>query len=150
MCAPDVRTCRPRPANYRGSVGFEDATLQSLVGRVGVQDVADVCAFVEAALADVAEYAADRARVLVYGGSHGGFLAAHLLAQHPVRPHVGAHQASPSAHVMWGVQTLFRAAALRNPVIDLGSESTALTLAVLVVCAYWSLTAKVAMGRGQA
>ncbi len=40
----------------------------------------------------------DESRVAVVGGSHGGFLAGHLVGQHPTR---------------------FRAAALRNPVLDI-------------------------------
>ena len=40
----------------------------------------------------------DAERVFVFGGSHGGFLAAHLIGQYP---------------------QMFKGAAMRNPVIDL-------------------------------
>eukprot|EP00937_MAST-01D_sp_MAST-1D-sp2_P002715 g2715.t1 len=83
--------------NYRGSLGQGRAALQSLLGRCGGQDVADVDAAVGAALA---QGAGDPGRVSVVGGSHGGFLGAHMVAQHPGR---------------------YRAACLRNPVTDIAS-----------------------------
>ena len=83
--------------NYRGSLGFGRAALESLLGKCGQQDVADVDAAVDAALA---KGWADPTRVAVIGGSHGGFLGAHLVAQRADR---------------------YRAAALRNPVTDIAS-----------------------------
>jgi acylaminoacyl-peptidase len=81
--------------NYRGSTGFGEEALQSLPGRVGAADVADCLAALGAA---AATGAVDAARVAAVGGSHGGFLSAHLVGQRP---------------------ELFRAAVLRNPVCDL-------------------------------
>jgi acylaminoacyl-peptidase len=81
--------------NYRGSTGFGEEALQSLPGRVGAADVADCIAALAAA---AATGAVDSSRVAAVGGSHGGFLSAHLAGQQP---------------------ELFRAAVLRNPVCDL-------------------------------
>ena len=88
--------------NYRGSIGFGAADLKSLPGRIGAQDVADCLLLTELLLTWVEPggpeeggpeegrgglgerlRVVDRARVAVVGGSHGGFLGAHLSAQHP-------------------------------------------------------------------
>eukprot|EP00047_Mylnosiga_fluctuans_P014341 m.37631 g.37631 ORF g.37631 m.37631 type:complete len:693 (+) comp5455_c0_seq1:1276-3354(+) len=83
--------------NYRGSLAFGQASIDSLPGKVGVLDVADV----DAAVSHVLDAKlADPARVGVYGGSHGGLLGAHMTGQHPQR---------------------YKAAVLRNPVIDIPS-----------------------------
>ena len=74
--------------------GFGTTALESLPGRIGTQDVADVVAATKAAL-DLEPEALDPSKVGVVGGSHGGFLGAHLTAQHP---------------------EIFKVAALRNPV----------------------------------
>ena len=98
----------PLAANYRGSTGFGEPALRSLLGKIGEQDVADVMvrsqkpvahriagtpptctcdscprsfqAFVRA----IQREAVVHDRAYLYGGSHGGFLTGHLLAQHPV------------------------------------------------------------------
>ncbi|KAI3903814.1 hypothetical protein MKW92_041230 [Papaver armeniacum] len=81
--------------NYRGSLGFGEEALQSILGNVGSQDVNDVLA----ALDHVIEMGlADPSKVAVVGGSHGGFLTTHLIGQAPDR---------------------FVAAAARNPVCNL-------------------------------
>lgn len=74
--------------------GFGTTALESLPGRIGTQDVADVVAATKAALA-LEPKALDPSRVGVVGGSHGGFLGAHLTSQHP---------------------EIFKVTALRNPV----------------------------------
>lgn len=89
--------------NFRGSTGFGTAALESLPGQVGTQDVADVLAATKVALSLEPE-ALDPARVGVVGGSHGGFLGAHLTAQHP---------------------DVFKVTALRNPVTNIASMVTA-------------------------
>jgi acylaminoacyl-peptidase len=81
--------------NYRGSLGFGQASIDSLPGRIGTNDVADCVAATRAASA-LRQYKS----MGVIGGSHGGFLSAHLIGQHP---------------------TLFGAAVLRNPVINLST-----------------------------
>ncbi|RZC49835.1 hypothetical protein C5167_018264 [Papaver somniferum] len=81
--------------NYRGSLGFGEEALQSILGKIGSQDVNDVLA----ALDHVIEMGlADPSKVAVVGGSHGGFLTTHLIGQAPDR---------------------FVAAAARNPVCSL-------------------------------
>jgi acylaminoacyl-peptidase len=83
--------------NYRGSIGFGQQDLTSLLGKAGRQDVDDVIACLDAA---IAQKLVDPTRVAVVGGSHGGFLAAHLIGQHPQR---------------------FYCAVMRNPVTDISS-----------------------------
>lgn len=82
--------------NYRGSLGFGNGALLTLPGKCGEQDVGDCLAALDAALQAYPDL--DGARVALLGGSHGGFLTAHLLGQHPGR---------------------FFAGALRNPVCSL-------------------------------
>ncbi|KDN38567.1 alpha/beta-hydrolase [Tilletiaria anomala UBC 951] len=80
--------------NYTGSIGNSRAFVERLVGRCGELDIADCLEALR--LAGVAE--ADP--VYVMGGSHGGFISAHLIGQYPGR---------------------FLAAAMRNPVTDIAS-----------------------------
>ncbi|CAF93359.1 unnamed protein product, partial [Tetraodon nigroviridis] len=81
--------------NYRGSTGFGQDGILSLIGRIGSQDVKDVQRAVLAALQ--ADATLDPRRVAAIGGSHGGFLSCHLVGQYP---------------------GFYRACALRNPVIN--------------------------------
>ena len=63
--------------NYRGSTGYGERALRSLVGgAAGTQDVSDCVKIAETA---IAEGVADPDRVCVVGGSHGGFLGGGLL-----------------------------------------------------------------------
>mmetsp|Transcript_10300 Transcript_10300/g.15627 ORF Transcript_10300/g.15627 Transcript_10300/m.15627 type:complete len:825 (+) Transcript_10300:104-2578(+) len=87
--------------NFRGSTGFGQAALESLAGNAGTQDVLDVVAATRAAI-DTG--AIDPERVGICGGSHGGFLAAHLSGHHP---------------------DLFKVASMRNPCINIASMVTA-------------------------
>lgn len=83
--------------NYRGSKGFGEDNLRSLLGKIGQQDVFDVqCAAEVAAQRD--EINPDK--MIIFGGSHGGFLACHAIGQFP---------------------SFYRACAVRNPVVDLSS-----------------------------
>jgi len=86
--------------NYRGSTGFGQRDLESLTGKVGKQDVEDCMAALHHVLG-LGDF--DERRLGVVGGSHGGFLTAHLIGQYP--------------HV-------FRAAAMRNPVTNMASMLT--------------------------
>ncbi|KAH7937548.1 hypothetical protein HPB49_013000 [Dermacentor silvarum] len=66
--------------NYRGSKGFGEDNLRSLLGKIGQQDVFDVqCAAEVAAQRD--EINPDK--MIIFGGSHGGFLACHAIGQFP-------------------------------------------------------------------
>jgi len=82
--------------NYRGSTGFGEDFLQSLPGNVGTQDVKDCY---QALLKAKEEgIILDGDKVAAVGGSHGGFLSAHLIGQYP---------------------DVFKAAVLRNPVCNI-------------------------------
>ena len=89
--------------NYRGSLGFGDAPLLSLPGKIGSQDVGDCVLALDAVLAALAaqDGGGGRRSVAVFGGSHGGFLGAHLMGQHGGR---------------------FACAIIRNPVVNLGTS----------------------------
>jgi acylaminoacyl-peptidase len=83
--------------NYRGSIGFGEPCVQMLSGRVGELDVDDCLAAVDQT---IRSGTCDADKVVVQGGSHGGFLTAHLTAR---APHI------------------FKAAVIRNPVINIPS-----------------------------
>ncbi|KFU89089.1 Acylamino-acid-releasing enzyme, partial [Chaetura pelagica] len=81
--------------NYRGSVGFGQASISSLISCMGEQDVADTQLAVEQALRSEA---LDPHRLALLAGSHGAFIALHLLIREPER---------------------YKACALRSPVSNL-------------------------------
>uniref|UniRef100_A0A1A7WPK5 acylaminoacyl-peptidase n=1 Tax=Iconisemion striatum TaxID=60296 RepID=A0A1A7WPK5_9TELE len=83
--------------NYRGSTGFGQDSILSLCGNVGSQDVSDVQQAVEEVL-KCPDY--DKQKVAVSGGSHGGFLACHLIGQYP---------------------GFYKACVARNPVVNMAS-----------------------------
>ncbi|RLN53139.1 hypothetical protein BBJ29_008972 [Phytophthora kernoviae] len=71
--------------NYRGSTGFGIKALESLIGKVGTQDVYD-CHYALCYLLEKSsrlKLSLDKSRVHCSGGSHGGFLVTHLIAQFP-------------------------------------------------------------------
>lgn len=82
--------------NYRGSIGYGQRSIDSLLGGIGRNDVDDMVQAVHLTLSN--EEYIDANRLFVVGGSHGGFLTAHLIGQFP---------------------TMFRAAAMRNPVTNI-------------------------------
>lgn len=84
--------------NYRGSSGAGQDSLNHLIGRIGKSDVADCV------LATVQAYIhypwIDSNRAVLVGGSHGGFLVAHLSAYYP---------------------DMYKAVVARNPIFDVAT-----------------------------
>ena len=97
--------------NYRGSTGFGEAGVRSLLGRVGSQDVGDCEQARQAVLTKLPHLQADK--VCLMGGSHGGFLVLHLAGQFP-------------AH--------YRGVVARNPVTNLARCVEALCLQSTDIC----------------
>lgn len=93
--------------NYRGSIGFGQRSVDSLMGRIGKQDVADCLQAIDEAVQRLREeHNVEVDKVFLFGGSHGGFLVTHLMA---ARPHAFAGVAS------------------RNPVIELSAMANCLS-----------------------
>nr|CAI5825040.1 unnamed protein product [Callosobruchus analis] len=86
--------------NYRGSIGSGQKCVEFLPGKIGDTDVKDCILATDTALKKFSWLNPD-AMALV-GGSHGGFLVAHLSGQYPEKFHV---------------------VVARNPVIDVSSMS---------------------------
>jgi acylaminoacyl-peptidase len=89
--------------NYRGSTGFGQAPLTSLLGNIGRLDVDDVMECTRAVLARYSDSRIDSQRIGMCGGSHGGFLTAQCTSQYP---------------------DFFKAAVMRNPVTNIASMVT--------------------------
>ncbi|KAF5307909.1 hypothetical protein FQR65_LT06476 [Abscondita terminalis] len=87
--------------NYRGSTGAGEKSIMHLLGKVGSSDVEDCVLATTTALHKFPWL--DPNRVALLGGSHGGFLVAHLSGQYP---------------------SMFKVAVARNPVIDILSMQT--------------------------
>ncbi|KAL8212288.1 UNVERIFIED_CONTAM: hypothetical protein K2H54_042378, partial [Gekko kuhli] len=83
--------------NYRGSLGFGQASIDSLISRVGIQDVEDTQLAVELALQSEP---LDPDRIALLGGSHGGFICCHLIGRYP---------------------KMYKACAVRSPVINMAT-----------------------------
>lgn len=88
--------CAVLNVNYRGSTGFGQDSIDSLPGNIGTHDVHDMVQAIQDAIN--AHPGLDKDNMAVVGGSHGGFLTAHLIGQYP---------------------SLFKAAAMRNPVTNI-------------------------------
>ena len=85
--------------NFRGSTGYGEDMLNSLLGTIGENDVADCGDLTKLALERFSDVV-DPERVGLFGGSHGGFLTGHLIGH-------------PEYKDMW------KAASLWNPVLDM-------------------------------
>ena len=81
--------------NYRGSTGIDESHVNSLLGKIGIQDVNDC---LQAIRHFVKLKLIDSNKLIVSGGSHGGFLSCHLSGQNEFK---------------------FTSAIIRNPVVDL-------------------------------
>ncbi|CAK5282043.1 unnamed protein product [Mycena citricolor] len=88
--------------NYHGSMGQGETFLRSLLGHCGELDVQD-CIASTMYLVKLGLSSEGRGKQFVMGGSHGGFLTAHLIGQFP---------------------DFFTAAVLRNPVITTEAMSS--------------------------
>ncbi|XP_057327094.1 acylamino-acid-releasing enzyme-like isoform X1 [Microplitis mediator] len=87
--------------NYRGSTGMGSDNVEYLQGRVGTTDVIDCVTATKQALNKYPWL--DPQRVGLSGGSHGGFLVAHLSGQY---------------------NDMYKAVVARNPVIDVAAMFT--------------------------
>lgn len=87
--------------NYRGSIGAGQESVEFLLGRIGDSDVKDVHLAVVQALKQFPFLNPNK--MVLFGGSHGGFLVTHLSGQFP---------------------DLFKAVVARNPVIDIPAMFT--------------------------
>lgn len=85
--------------NFRGSIGYGEDFMNSLIGTIGENDVEDCGNLTKKALEQFADVV-DPARLGVFGGSHGGFLTGHMIGH-------------PEYKDMW------KAASLWNPVLDM-------------------------------
>jgi len=83
--------------NFRGSLGYGESNVRNLPGKCGDQDIKDV----QLAAAEVLKLnVVDEKRLAISGGSHGGFISAHLIGQYP---------------------NYYKACILRNPVTNIAA-----------------------------
>ncbi|KAF5402947.1 Acylamino-acid-releasing enzyme [Paragonimus heterotremus] len=84
--------------NYRGSLGYGEMAVRSLLGKIAQNDVDDCFQATTCALKKLEKDYGRKLPAVLFGGSHGGFLVLHLAARYP---------------------NLFRAVVARNPVTNL-------------------------------
>ncbi|GAA29239.2 acylaminoacyl-peptidase [Clonorchis sinensis] len=89
--------------NYRGSLGYGQESLRSLLGNISRFDVEDCVEATHSALTLLEKEFGCQLPAVLFGGSHGGFLVLHLAALHPA---------------------LYCAVVARNPVCDLITVSS--------------------------
>ncbi|CAL8125984.1 unnamed protein product [Orchesella dallaii] len=82
--------------NYIGSIGGSRDTADDLMGKIGEKDVKDCQAMVDKVLNSNSSLNPEQ--VVLFGGSHGGFISCHLSSAYP---------------------DVYKAIAVRNPVTDL-------------------------------
>ncbi|GJE89048.1 hypothetical protein PsYK624_051380 [Phanerochaete sordida] len=86
--------------NYTGSIGYGEKYIQELPGKCGRLDIDDCMASVRYL---IEQGISEEGKQYLLSGSHGGFIIGHLIGQFPDD---------------------FKAAVIRNPVINLGETST--------------------------
>lgn len=86
--------------NYAGSIGFGQSGIEALEGKIGERDIADVITAVDNIEMRLGKFQ----KVILFGGSHGGYISSMLSGKYPER---------------------FAACIVRNPVVDLPSMSYA-------------------------
>lgn len=64
--------------NFRGSTGLGKDYVESLIGNIGDADVKDVYNALQS------NSSWSNRELVLFGGSHGGFLVTHLSGQYPV------------------------------------------------------------------
>jgi len=87
--------------NYRGSTGFGEENVRSLLGNIGDTDVKD-CHMARERCLEMFPHLS-REKCVLMGGSHGGFLVTHLAGQYP---------------------SDFKAVVMRNPAVNIASMSS--------------------------
>lgn len=87
--------------NYRGSIGYGDEKVRSLISHVGEYDVQD-CYLTLTTLLERDERLS-RDSVFLYGGSYGGLVVAYLAGLYP---------------------DSFKAMVMRNPLIDMATKGS--------------------------
>lgn len=69
-------------ANYSGSLGCGNDYVHALLGKIGSLDVKDCYITLQKSFEKFQWL--DSKNVMLFGGSHGGFLGTHLSARYPV------------------------------------------------------------------
>ena len=85
--------------NYTGTPGYGQDNIYKLLGQCGSLDIEDVHASTLHLVNGLSLTRHGKGEIFVMGGSHGGFIAAHLISRYP---------------------DIYSAAVLRNPVISCG------------------------------
>lgn len=97
--------------------------VEWLQSRVGAADVLDCATATQEAIQKYPWI--DPSRMGVYGGSHGGFLAAHLSGQYPVSCNLSLFKMNETNKYRFSdSQNLYKAVVSRNPVIDIAAMFT--------------------------
>lgn len=86
-------------AHFHGSSGVGQKYIDSLPGNIGTLDVEDCYASLQTALKKFPWL--DPNRVVLFGGSHGGYLVTHLSSQYPVL-NISKIHAVEKIKISWG------------------------------------------------
>lgn len=68
--------------NYKGSLGNGEDCVNALCGNIGALDVQNVYHAIQII---TSKFNIDPSKLLLFGGSHGGFIVTHLIGQYPVK-----------------------------------------------------------------